>query len=75
MTANTTENTNGRGVSAAQYRTIDIDREEYRRLNNLTGRGRSIPRGSYGGGDSYSVTISVASGAVIDLFHWFDPSF
>jgi hypothetical protein len=72
---NTIENTTGAGAIAAQYRTIDIDREEYRRLNALSGRGRSIPRGSYGGGDSYSVTISLASGAVIDLFHWFDPSF
>ena len=73
--ATPTHNTTGAGNSAAQYRTIDIDREEYRRLNSLSGRGRSRPRGSYGGGDSYSVTLNIASGEVIDLFHWFDPSF
>ena len=71
----TTHTPTGTGETAVQYRTNNIDREEYRRLNALSGRGRSIPRGSYGGGDSYSVTISVASGEVISLFHWFDPTF
>ena len=61
-------------IDGKRYFKRDISRDEYRSLNDLSGRGRSIARAECGGEDSYSVTFN-SKGEVIDLFHWFGPSF
>jgi hypothetical protein len=66
--------TGAENTTAAQFVTKNITREEYLALNARSGRGRSRPRATCGGDDSYSVTFS-SSGEVVDLFHWFGPTF